>query len=184
MFLFANLSLYLAILSFLAILILYLPILFFDVWPSMVTLTQNLCSEFIPSKVHTHSSEHTHIHCEHTRSSGQPFMQRRLGSSWGFGALLKGTSSWYWRVYILKICVYISQSCLFFIVRYKLRIPKYKLSILRWKIRIVKYELTIVSNKVWIVRNKEIMMDTKKCKKIARKKAWILRYKRQTFPIC
>ncbi len=28
----------------------------------------------------------------HTRSSGQPFMLRRLGSSWGFGALLKGTS--------------------------------------------------------------------------------------------
>ncbi len=28
----------------------------------------------------------------HTRSSGQPFMLRRPGSSWGFGALLKGTS--------------------------------------------------------------------------------------------
>ncbi len=46
-------------------------------------------SEFVlciyPSNVHTHSSEHT-------RSSGQPFMLRRLGSSWGFGALLKGTS--------------------------------------------------------------------------------------------
>ncbi len=27
-----------------------------------------------------------------TRSSGQPFMLRRPGSSWGFGALLKGTS--------------------------------------------------------------------------------------------
>ncbi len=33
-------------------------------WPSMVTHTQNLCSVFIPSKVHTHSSEHTHR--EHT----------------------------------------------------------------------------------------------------------------------
>ncbi len=33
----------------------------------------------------------------HTRSSGQPFMLRRLGSSWGFGGLLKGTLSWYWR---------------------------------------------------------------------------------------
>ncbi len=29
-------------------------------WPSMVTHTRNLCSAFIPSKVHTHSSEHTH----------------------------------------------------------------------------------------------------------------------------
>ncbi len=29
-------------------------------WPSMVTHTQNLCSAFNPSKVHTHSSEHTH----------------------------------------------------------------------------------------------------------------------------
>ncbi len=30
-----------------------------DVWPSMVTHTQNLCSAFNPSKC-THSSEHTH----------------------------------------------------------------------------------------------------------------------------
>ncbi len=50
----------------------------------MVTHTRNLCSAFDPSKVHTHSSEHTW-------SSGQP-MLRRPGSSWGFGALLKGTS--------------------------------------------------------------------------------------------
>ncbi len=40
-----------------------------------------------PKCAHTHSSEHTH-----TRSSGQPFMLRRPGSSCGFGALLKGTS--------------------------------------------------------------------------------------------
>ncbi len=45
----------------------------------MVTHKQNLCSAFNPSKVHTHSS-------------GQPF------SSWGFGALLKGTS-----VVVLKV---------------------------------------------------------------------------------
>ena len=32
----------------------------------MVTHTQNLCSAFNPSKVHTHSSEHTHTHREHT----------------------------------------------------------------------------------------------------------------------
>ncbi len=61
-----------------------------DIRPSMVTHTRNLCSAFNPSKVHTHSSEHTQW--THTRSSGQPFMLRRPGSSWGFGALLKGTS--------------------------------------------------------------------------------------------
>ncbi len=66
--------------------------------------TLNLCSAFNPSKVHTHSSEHTHTvnthpavntHTPwtHTRSSGQPFMLRRPGSSRGFGALLKGLTS-------------------------------------------------------------------------------------------
>ncbi len=35
-----------------------------DIRPSMVTHTRNLCSAFDPSKVHTHSSEHTHR--EHT----------------------------------------------------------------------------------------------------------------------
>ncbi len=35
-----------------------------DIRPCMVTHTQNLCSAINPSKVHTHSSEHTH--CEHT----------------------------------------------------------------------------------------------------------------------
>ncbi len=48
--------------------------------------TQNLCSAINPSNVYTHSSEYTH-----TQSSGQPFMLRRPGSSWRFGALLKGT---------------------------------------------------------------------------------------------
>ncbi len=51
-----------------------------DIRPSMVTHTRNLCSAFDPSK------------CTHTRSSGQPFLLQRPGSSWGFGALLKGTS--------------------------------------------------------------------------------------------
>ncbi len=40
----------------------------------------NLCSAFNPSK------------CTHSRSSGQP-MLRRPGSSWGFGASLKGLTS-------------------------------------------------------------------------------------------
>ncbi len=54
----------------------------------MVTHTRNYCSAFIPSKVHTH----IHTHREHTSGSGQPFMLRSPGSSWGFSALLKGTS--------------------------------------------------------------------------------------------
>ncbi len=54
----------------------------------MVTHTRNMCSAFKPSKVHTH----THTHREHRPGAvGSHFMQRP-GSSWGFGALLKGTS--------------------------------------------------------------------------------------------
>ncbi len=52
-------------------------------------------SEFIlciyPSKS-THTEVNTHTPWTHTRSGGQTFMLRRPGSSWGFGALLKGTS--------------------------------------------------------------------------------------------
>ncbi len=40
-----------------------------DIRPRMVTHTRNLCSAFNPSKVHTHSSEHTHTPWTHTRSS-------------------------------------------------------------------------------------------------------------------
>ncbi len=52
-------------------LIKYIYIFFFkwcDIRPSVGTHTQNLCSAFNPSKVHTHSSEHTHAHThrEHT----------------------------------------------------------------------------------------------------------------------
>ncbi len=72
-----------------------------DIRPSMVTHTQNLCSAFIPSKcthtavnkhthTHTHTHKYTHTLWKHIRSSGQPFML--WGSSWGFSALLKGTS--------------------------------------------------------------------------------------------
>jgi len=35
-------------------------------WPTMVTHILNLCSAINPSKVHTHSSEHTHTYREHT----------------------------------------------------------------------------------------------------------------------
>ncbi len=63
-----------------------------DIRPSMMTHTRNLCSAFDPSKVHTHSSEHT------PKAVSSHFMLRRPGSSWGFGALLEGTS-----VVVLKV---------------------------------------------------------------------------------
>ncbi len=40
----------------------------------MVTYTQNLCSAFNPSKVHTHTAVSSHSPWTHTRSTGQPFM--------------------------------------------------------------------------------------------------------------
>ncbi len=51
---------------------------------------------YLPIQVHTHPAVNTHTPWTHTQSSGQPFMLRRPRSSWGFGALLKGTSSWFW----------------------------------------------------------------------------------------
>ncbi len=50
-----------------------------------------------PSKC-THTQQwvvniYTHTLWIHTRRSGQPFMLQRPGSSWGFGALLKGLTS-------------------------------------------------------------------------------------------
>ncbi len=51
---------------------------------------------FTHPSAHTHTEVNTHTPWSHTQSSGQPFMLRRPGSSWGFGALLEGTSSWYW----------------------------------------------------------------------------------------
>ncbi len=62
-----------------------------DIRPSMVTHTRNSCSAFTHPKC-THTAVNTHTPWTHTRSSGQPFMLRHPGSSWGFGALLKGTS--------------------------------------------------------------------------------------------
>ncbi len=60
-----------------------------------VNHTRILCSAFNPSKVHTHSSEHTHTHT-HTTGAAGSHIAAEPGSSWGFGVLLKGTSSWYW----------------------------------------------------------------------------------------
>ncbi len=51
-----------------------------------------------PIQVHTHSSEHTHTVNTHPEQWAAIFLLRRPGSSWGFGALLKGTS-----VVVLKV---------------------------------------------------------------------------------
>ncbi len=50
-----------------------------------------ICALNLTHPKSTHTAVHTHTHT-HTWSSGQPFMLGHLGSSWGFGALLKGTS--------------------------------------------------------------------------------------------
>ncbi len=67
---------------------------------SMGTHTQNLCSAINPSKVHTHSSEHTHTVNTHPEQRAVP------GSIRGFGALLKGSS-----VVVLRVerLLYINQ---------------------------------------------------------------------------
>ncbi len=52
------------------------------------THTRNSCSAFNPSKVHTHSSEHTHT----VNTLPEQWAAIYAAASWGFGALLKGTS--------------------------------------------------------------------------------------------
>ncbi len=56
-------------------------------WPIL-----GICALHLSHPKCTHTAVNTHTPWTHTRSSGQPFMLRRPGSSWGFGALLKGTS--------------------------------------------------------------------------------------------
>ncbi len=56
-------------------------------WPTL-----GICALHLSHPKCTHTAVNTHTPWTHTRSSGQPFMLRRPGSSWGFGALLKGTS--------------------------------------------------------------------------------------------
>ncbi len=58
----------------------------------MVTHTWNLCSAFIPFKVHTHSSEHTHR--EHTpRAVGSHLC---CGARGAVGGCSRAPQSWYW----------------------------------------------------------------------------------------
>ncbi len=61
-------------------------------WPSIVTHALNLCSAFNPSKC-THTAVSSEQTQTHTRSSRQPFMLQRSGSSWVFGAMLKVLTS-------------------------------------------------------------------------------------------
>ncbi len=51
-----------------------------------------ICALHLTHPKCTHTAVNTHTPWTHTRSSGQPVL-RRLGSSWGFGALLKGLTS-------------------------------------------------------------------------------------------
>ncbi len=64
-----------------------------DIQPSMVTHAGNLCSTFYPSKC-THT--HTHIVNTHPEQWAAIYAVAP-GEQSGFGALLKGTSSWYCR---------------------------------------------------------------------------------------
>ncbi len=56
-------------------------------WPIL-----GICALHLTHPKCIHTAVNTHKPWTHTRSSGQPLMLRHPGSSWGFGALLKGTS--------------------------------------------------------------------------------------------
>ncbi len=61
-----------------------------DVRPSMVTNTRNLCSAFIPSKEHTHSSEHT------PGAVGSHLCCGARGAVEGSVPCSRTPQSWYW----------------------------------------------------------------------------------------
>ncbi len=66
-------------------------------WPILgiraLHLTHPKCTH---TAVNTHTHTHIHIPWTHTRSSGQLFMLRRPGSSWGFVPCSRAPQSWYW----------------------------------------------------------------------------------------
>ncbi len=64
--------------------------------PSMVTHTRNSCSAFNPSKVHTHSSEHTHTHREHTPGAVGSQCCGARGADGGSVPCSRAPQSWYW----------------------------------------------------------------------------------------
>ncbi len=59
-----------------------------DMWPSMVTYTRNSCSAFNPKCTHMQWTHTVNTHLE----QWEAIYAAASGSSWGFGALLKGTS--------------------------------------------------------------------------------------------
>ncbi len=68
-----------------------------DIRSSMVTHTRNSCSAFNPSKVHTHSSEHTHTHREHTPGAvGSHLCCGVRGAVGGSVPCSRAPQSWYW----------------------------------------------------------------------------------------
>ncbi len=56
-------------------------------WPIL-----GICALHLSHSKCTHTAVNTHTPRTHTRSNGQPFILWCPGSSWGFSALLKGTS--------------------------------------------------------------------------------------------
>ncbi len=57
-------------------------------WPIL-----RICALYLTHSKCAHTSVNTDTPWTHTQNSGQPFMLRRPGSSWGFDALLKGLTS-------------------------------------------------------------------------------------------
>ncbi len=68
-------------------------LLFCDIWPSMVTHTRNLCSAINPSKVHTHSSKHTHTHTVNTHPQQWAASTVAPGEQLGVRCLAQGLLS-------------------------------------------------------------------------------------------
>ncbi len=74
------------VLSLLKVKVTWRVVKYGDWWPILGICALHLTH---PS-AHTHSSEHTHTHREHTPGA---VGSQWSGSSWGFGALLKGLTS-------------------------------------------------------------------------------------------
>ncbi len=115
-------------------------------WPSMVTHIRNLCSAFNHPKcthtaVNTHQWTHTHTvntHREHTPGAvGSHFCCGTRGAvgapQASFGALLKGTQSWYWRW---------RERCTFNPPTYNSTGPRLELTTFRLRVRLSNHQAT------------------------------------------
>ncbi len=60
-------------------------------WPIL-----GICALHLTHPTCTHTAVNTHTPWTHTRSSGQPFMLQRPGSSWGSVPCSRAPQSWYW----------------------------------------------------------------------------------------